>query len=196
MIVWINGAFGSGTTTTATRLTGMVDGARMFDPEYIGYLLTKIVPAPSGDFQDMPLWRELTVRTLAGLDRDFPGTWIVPMTLVNPGYRKELHGGVRALGHTVHHAILAVPEPVLRRRIDDDENDRPARQWRQDHVAGALAELPGLSTVEHDTREFDATRPPDEVAADILRWVQRDTGQRGTIQWDTGQRDAGQREAR
>lgn len=174
MIVWVNGAFGSGKTTTATLLAGALDGARLFDPEYVGYLLTKFVAAPTGDFQDLPLWRELTVQTLAGLDRDFPGTWIVPMTLVNPRYRKEIHGGVRALGRTVHHAILAVPETVLRQRIDDDENDRPARQWRQDHVAGALAELPGLSTVEPDTREFDATRSPDEVVAEILHWIQRD----------------------
>ena len=178
MIVWINGAFGSGKTTTFTTLTRMVEGARPFDPEYVGYLLARVVPGQVDDFQDMPLWRELTVQTLSGLERDYPGTWIVPMTLVHSAYRKEIHGGLRALGHTLHHAILWVPEPVLRQRIDDDENDRPARQWRQDHVAGAIAELPGLSTVELDTREFDATRPPDEVAATILRWVQRDADRR------------------
>lgn len=184
MIVWINGAFGSGKTTTARLLAAMVEDARTFDPEFVGYLLTKFVSAPTGDFQDMPLWRELTVQTLAGLHRDFPGTWIVPMTLVSPGYRKEIHGGVRALGHPLHHAILAVPEQTLRQRIDDDENDRPARQWRQDHVAGALADLPGLSTVEPDTWEFDATLPPDEVAADILRWVQGEAVQGEAVQRD------------
>jgi hypothetical protein len=174
MIVWINGAFGSGKSTTAQLLTGMLDGARLFDPEYVGYLLTRFVNAPTGDFQDMPLWRSLTVATLGGLDRDYPGTWIVPMTLVHPGYREELHGGLRALGHTLYHAVLVVPEPVLRRRIDDDEDDKPARQWRQDHVDSSIAGLSGLSTVEPGTREFDAVRPPAEVAAEIVAWFQRD----------------------
>ena len=34
MIVWINGTF---------------------DPEYVGYLLQRFVPVPTGDFQDLPL---------------------------------------------------------------------------------------------------------------------------------------------
>jgi hypothetical protein len=57
---------------------------------------------------------------------------------------------------------------VLRERIDNDENDRPAREWRQDHVASAMAELSGLAASEPDTCEIDATRTPGEVVADIL----------------------------
>jgi len=168
VIVWINGAFGAGKSTTAGLLLESLEGARLFDPEYVGYLLRRFVPVPTGDFQDLPLWRTLTVQTLAGLDREHPGTWVVPMTLVNRGYRAEIHGGLRRLGHTLHHAVLVVPEPVLRDRIDNDENDRPAREWRQDHVASAMAELPGLAGSEPDTYEIDATRAPDEVVADLL----------------------------
>jgi hypothetical protein len=173
VIVWINGAFGSGKTTTAGLLAEAIDGARQFDPEYIGYLLMRLVPVPTGDFQDRPLWRSLTVQTLAGLDREYPGTWVVPMTLVNPAYRAEVHGGLRRLGHVLHHAVLVVPEPVLRQRIDDDELDRPAREWRQDHVSSALAELSGLSAREPDTVEVDATRTPEKVVADILVHIGR-----------------------
>jgi hypothetical protein len=168
MIIWINGAFGSGKTTTAGLLTETLDGARQFDPEYVGYLLMRFVPVPTGDFQDLPLWRSLAVQTLSGLDREYPGTWVVPMTLVNPEYRQEIHGGLRRLGHVLHHAVLVVPEPVLRERIDGDELDRPAREWRQDHVASAVAALPGLSAREPDTYEIDATRAPADVVANLL----------------------------
>jgi hypothetical protein len=99
VIVWINGAFGAGKSTTAGLLLESLEGARLFDPEYVGYLLQRFVPVPTGDFQDLPLWRTLTVQTLAGLDREHPGTWVVPMTLVNGGYRAEIHGGLRRLGH-------------------------------------------------------------------------------------------------
>jgi hypothetical protein len=33
MIIWINGAFGSGKTTTAGLVTKRLDGAKLFDPE-------------------------------------------------------------------------------------------------------------------------------------------------------------------
>ena len=174
MIVWINGAFGAGKTTTAAHLHEAVQEApdmpeaRQFDPEYVGYLLRKFVPVPSGDFQDLRLWRELTVATLSGLDREYPGIWIVPMTLVNRAYRAEIHGGLRRLGHVVHHAVLVLPEPVLRERIDNDQVDTGTREWRQDHVASAVAELPGLATTELDTHAVDATQPPEQVAAEIL----------------------------
>jgi hypothetical protein len=87
MIVWINGAFGSGKTTTAALVPAWIPGARIFDPEYVGYLLTTFVPAPTGDFQDMPLWRRLTVQTVKGLDDEYGGTWVAPMSLIRADYR-------------------------------------------------------------------------------------------------------------
>jgi hypothetical protein len=114
--LWINGAFGAGKSTTAGLLLESVEGARLFDPEYVGYLLRRFVPVPTGDFQ----------------------------------------------------AVLVVPEPVLREHIDNDANDPSAREWRQDHVPSAVAELPGVAGREPDTHEIDATRTPDEIVADLL----------------------------
>jgi chloramphenicol 3-O-phosphotransferase len=39
MIVWLNGAFGAGKTSTARELAGMLAGVRQFDPEWVGYML-------------------------------------------------------------------------------------------------------------------------------------------------------------
>ena len=98
MIVWINGAFGAGKTTTARLLTESLPDARLFDPEFLGSMLTAFVTPPTGDFQDLPLWRHLVVQTVTGLDRHHPGIWIVPMSLLVPAYRAEILGGIRAAG--------------------------------------------------------------------------------------------------
>ena len=62
MIVWVNGAFGAGKTTTAARLTEMWKGSRRFDPEQVGYALgNNLKDIPFSDFQDLPPWRPLVV---------------------------------------------------------------------------------------------------------------------------------------
>ncbi len=39
MIIWLNGTFGAGKTTVASRLLELASGFRVFDPEFVGYLL-------------------------------------------------------------------------------------------------------------------------------------------------------------
>jgi broad-specificity NMP kinase len=39
VIIWLNGTFGAGKTTTARQLAGRLANARHFDPELVGYLL-------------------------------------------------------------------------------------------------------------------------------------------------------------
>lgn len=60
VIIWLNGPFGAGKTTTAKQLVGRLDNARHFDPELVGYLLrTALGDHDLKDFQDLPPWREL-----------------------------------------------------------------------------------------------------------------------------------------
>ena len=39
VIIWMNGTFGVGKTTTARHLVAMSDHLRLFDPEGVGYML-------------------------------------------------------------------------------------------------------------------------------------------------------------
>jgi len=39
VIIWLNGAFGCGKTTTASELSVVIPGSRLFDPETVGYML-------------------------------------------------------------------------------------------------------------------------------------------------------------
>jgi hypothetical protein len=169
MIIWINGAFGVGKSTAAELVRDLLPDARLFDPEYVGYLLVQFVEAPTGDFQDLPLWRRLTVATLGGLAEEYGGAWVVPMTLVNKAYRDEIHDGLRAQGLTVRHFVLTAPEPVLRARIEADQSlAEDAREWRRQHVEPSLTGLAGLSREEPDTEEIDASAAPEEIAKLIV----------------------------
>ncbi|CAM5243529.1 hypothetical protein SALBM217S_06468 [Streptomyces griseoloalbus] len=59
MIVWVNGAFGAGKTTTAHELIELIPNSTLFDPEVIGGALERLLPpkrlAEVGDFQDLPI---------------------------------------------------------------------------------------------------------------------------------------------
>src|SRR5689334_15147046 len=122
MLIWINGAFGAGKTTLAEELKSRLPDALDYDPEYVGYLLTKWVPAPeSRDFQDLPLWRRMVARFAIGLWKEYERPLIVPMTLVNAQYRDEIFTALRAADVPMLHVFLDVPAGVLRRRIVDQE---------------------------------------------------------------------------
>lgn len=147
MIVWINGAFGSGKTTLAEELHRRLPDALPFDPEYVGAILVKWAPpAPSGDFQDIPLWRKLVADFAIGLADDYGRTVIVPMTLVNAQYRNETFGRIKDAGQPLVHVFLDVPAPELRHRIDaqilvpgDAAADADARAFRHSNVERCLA---------------------------------------------------------
>jgi hypothetical protein len=172
VIVWINGAFGAGKSTVESALRTADPTLRHFDPEWIGYILQRVVPVPTGDFRDLPLWRSLTVGFLSGLTATYGGVWLVPMTVLDPDHRAEIIGGLRARGIPVRHVVLTVSEQSLRRRIDADDAPAGARGWRHARVERALRELSGLADREPDTFEVDNDgRPPAEVAADIAKLV-------------------------
>lgn len=79
VIVWLNGAFGVGKTSTARELVGVLPDARIVDPEYVGYMLRHaLATEPVGDFQDWPPWRELVVSTVRSVLAYTGGTVIAP----------------------------------------------------------------------------------------------------------------------
>ena len=164
VIVWINGAFGSGKTTTADLVAKRLDGAKLFDPEYVGYMLMPFVQSATGDFQDLRLWRHLVVETMSGLALEFPHPWVAPMSLINTAYRVEILGGIRDRGVEVREFVLALPEEQLRARIDADQVEATARQWRHAHISQALATFVSLT----DATLVDASKEPEQVAEAVM----------------------------
>ncbi len=146
MIIWLNGAFGSGKTTLTEELHRRLPEAVIFDPEHVGYVLTQAVPAPTGDFQDLPSWRHLVIEHALTLRRFHATTLIVPMTLVNRQYFDEIIGTLREAGEKVHHVFLDLPADILESRIrahvicpGDPERDESSRQFRLKNIARCVA---------------------------------------------------------
>ncbi len=162
MIVWLNGTFGAGKTTTAAELAGLL-GARTFDTEFVGYLLRTAFPEHEGDFQHLPLWRPLVVENTA-LVHEHAGTLVIPQTILVEAYAREIFDGLAAHGVPVAHFVLHAEAAELRRRIEASA-DTLARQWRLDHVDRYGEALPWLR--RSATLVPTDSRTPAEVARGI-----------------------------
>lgn len=117
MLLWINGPFGGGKTQTAHELQRRLPGSFLSDPEHVGFALRRMTPpALRGDFQDLVSWRRGVVEVLDRALTGHDGVIVVPMTVVEPAYFREVVGGLRDRGHDVRHfALLAERETVVRR---------------------------------------------------------------------------------
>lgn len=133
VIIWVNGAFGSGKSQTTHELHRRIPGSFLYDPENAGYFIRKNVPSSTAldDFQDYPMWRESNYGMLNYINGKFDGVILVPMTLVNPVYFDEIVGRLRRDNRTVHHFALCASKETLLRRLKsrgEGANSWAARQ--------------------------------------------------------------------
>jgi predicted kinase len=161
MIVWLHGAFGAGKTTVAEELRTFWPGATVFDPELVGVMLQSIVPVSTGDFQDLPEWRQLVVETARVLDRRDGGPIVVPMTISEQGYFQEIADGFRQRDIRVRNIVLHAPTEELRRRIESDPIDADARAWRLEHLAAYEAAETWLRELADLTIDTTAVHPAE-----------------------------------
>ncbi|WP_316766710.1 NUDIX hydrolase [Streptomyces sasae] len=181
MIVWVNGAFGAGKTTTARELIELIPNSTFFDPEVIGGALTHLLPAKHlaevGDFQDLPIWRRLVIDTAAAMLAELGGTLVVPMTLLRQEYRDEIFGGLAARRITVRHLCLTPAETILRERIagreipaDLPDGEIRVRQWCYDQIEPYRTAL--ASWISADAHLVDTSAlTPYETAVRIAEAV-------------------------
>lgn len=130
MIVWLNGAFGTGKTTTAYELHRRLEHSCVYDPENVGYFLRKNMPEEclTPDFQDMVLWRSFNYQLLKELHETFGGTVIVPMTLAHPVYYDEIIQRLLDAGLPVAHIILYASREAILRRLKKRSLGRLGRE--------------------------------------------------------------------
>ncbi|GGK96110.1 ATP-binding protein [Planomonospora parontospora subsp. parontospora] len=163
MIIWLNGTFGAGKTTTAEELAGIVPGARVFDAEYVGYMLRAVPGLPEvRNFQQWPPWRGLVVQTAVQLLAYLGGVLVIPQTVLVEEYWTEIRLGLEKAGIPVHHFVLHSDDDTLIHRIETDAVEAGARQWRLDHLPDYRRALSWLS---REAQVVDTTGiPPAQVA--------------------------------
>ncbi|MCX4587328.1 NUDIX hydrolase [Streptomyces sp. NBC_01481] len=179
MIVWINGAFGAGKTSTARELIDLIPNSTLYDPELIGGQLRHLLPqkrlAEVSDYQDLPIWRRLVVDTAAALLSELGGVLVVPMTLLRQEYRDEIFGGLASRRIPVRHVLLRPDETILRERIatreepDIPDADQRVRQWAYDHIEPYLAALDWIGGDAHviDTSRLDPLQTARRIATAV-----------------------------
>ncbi|MDP9870000.1 MULTISPECIES: AAA family ATPase [Streptosporangium] len=171
MIIWLNGTFGAGKTTTAKELVRLIPKARIFDPEEVGFMLRHVPGLPEvSDFQDWRPWRGLVVETASQLLDYVGGVLVVPQTVLVEQYWAEIHSGLEKAGIPVHHFLLHTDQDTLVHRIETDTVETGARQWRLDHVPDYHTALSWLS---REAEIIDTTgTPPAQVARAVAAGVE------------------------
>jgi 8-oxo-dGTP pyrophosphatase MutT (NUDIX family)/predicted kinase len=153
MIVWVNGAFGVGKTTTARELLSLLPGSMLFDPEEVGTALRRLLPerrfGQVTGYQDLPAWRRLVVDTAAAVLNEVSGPLVVPQTLLNQAHRDEIFGGLAARRIQVRHFLLHADETILRARAGlraetTGNPDVSASPPLPDHLGAYRSALPWL----------------------------------------------------
>lgn len=145
MIIWLNGAFGSGKTHTAYELKWRIPQSFIYDPEEVGFFIRDNLPAglSLGDFQDFPMWRDFNFEMLRYISNVFKGVIIVPMTITSESYFNEIVGRIRLENIQVRHFTLTAKKETLIKRLrkrGDGKNSWPAQQIDR-CVTGLKSEL-------------------------------------------------------
>lgn len=170
MIIWLNGTFGAGKTTTATELTDLLNGSRIFDTEYVGFMLRHVLASEKvGNFQDWQPWRGLVVATATQVLDYVGGQLVIPQTVLNHQYWQEIRDGLGASGIPVCHVVLHADRAELTRRIDADSVETGAREWRLNHLDAYDAARSWHSQEGHviDTTDLEPRRVAQMVAEHI-----------------------------
>ena len=120
---WVNGPFGCGKSTVTRHLAGLLTEALVVDPEEVGHLLWRQLPADlrEEEFELEPLWVPMTRLLVERCARTYGRPVLVPMTVSRLPVFEQLIGALRRTGLDVRHfTLLADPETIrdrLRRRM-------------------------------------------------------------------------------
>lgn len=171
MIVFLNGSFGIGKTSTAKALHALLPGSRIYDPEVIGFYLRRMprwVPLANrdtGDFQDMPAWQRWAARGMR-LARMRSALVIVPMAFSNLAYLNELRDAALRIDPDVRHFCLVAPLEAVLARIAGRGGSVRDLAWQREKATVCCA---AHQSADFAVRIDAETLPPDAIARDIAR---------------------------
>ncbi|MCL4243357.1 MAG: AAA family ATPase [Dehalococcoidia bacterium] len=140
MIVFLNGPFGVGKSTTARILATLLPDAVHYNPEHIGVGL-RMALGPfyrAEDYQDLAAWRRL-VPVGARLCRLRHRNVVMPMTVWRRDYLDELVAGLRRVDRDLRLFQLTASADEIRGRVLGRPDARGSHDWWWDHLESGLA---------------------------------------------------------
>jgi predicted kinase len=165
VIIWLNGTFGVGKTSTADRLAALIPDGRVFDPETVGTMLrANLADRPVTDFQDWPAWPPLVAAALIEITRMTGQNIIAPQTVLKREHLDQVLVPLRVAGLEVFQVLLDADEAVLRSRIEGSDE---AMAWRLDHLDEYKAARPWMVEMADLVVDTVASTPP-QIARRIL----------------------------
>jgi chloramphenicol 3-O-phosphotransferase len=168
VIIWLNGTFGAGKTSTAERLAALIPGSRVIDPETVGLLLrANLGDLAVADFQDWPAWPPLVAATLTEVARMTGEHLIAPQTVMKQEYLDQIFAALRAAELDVFHVVLDAADAVLRSRIEGLDE---AQLWRLEHLDQYRESRPWMVEAADFVVDTAASTPP-QIARRILNAV-------------------------
>lgn len=183
MIIWINGTFGSGKTTTAYELQRRIEDVFVYDPERFGYVLKVNTPKEilQDDFQDYPLWREANYALLKQISEEYKGTIIVPMTLTDETYFEEIVGKLRKAGVEVKHFTLSASQEIIQKRLRKRLEGK--KSWAYQQMESRISRLSSDIFKEHIHTDGLSVEAIVETIADKSSIVLLPDNRRKTKKW-------------
>lgn len=168
MIIFINGSFGVGKSSVAELLVKKIPNSLLYDAEEVGYMLRNIykpIDNPE-DFQDLPAWRILTIKTAELLKQQYSRTLIMPMCIWNESYFDEVISGLKAIDPDFHHFCLVADKETIIKRQSQRNDPEHVTKWVQDRIEKCL--------VVHNTEKFDIRIQTDnksieEIIEEIIK---------------------------
>ncbi|MFA5828433.1 MAG: AAA family ATPase [Candidatus Shapirobacteria bacterium] len=167
MIVFINGSFGVGKSSVAELLAKKIPNSLLYDAEEVGYMLRKI-GKPMGfpeDFQDLPAWRILTVKTAELLKQEYNKNLIMPLCVWNEMYIDEIVSGLKAIDKYVYHFCLVADRETILKRHSNRNDSLEVTKWVHERVDKCLK--------SHRSPKFEVkvqteNKSAEEVAEEIV----------------------------
>ena len=166
MIIFLNGSFGAGKTTTAELLHKSLPKSMIYDPEEVGFMLRSILKPidPKENFQDYPLWRRLVPQIASSLLDEYHGPLIMPMTVYRLDYFQEITTLLKQIDPTFYSFVLVASPDTICSRLHTHENYSWALTKVQEAVHAFKADDYGMRI---DTE----THSPQEVVEKILKTI-------------------------
>jgi hypothetical protein len=167
VILWINGAFGVGKTTTASLVREREPTWHLFDPEWVGFTLrANLGDVGFNDFQDLTAWRTLVPVIASEIASLTSGQLLAVQTVLVERYWAELLTGFAERDLSVFHVVLDADEAMLRERILADQEERTAESWRVDHITAYLSArtwMTGSADLVIDTTAHGAVHAASQI---------------------------------